>query len=153
MHTLHKHTHPKTNSWSISYNSGVCKWQSQVYWKSCQHSEKLWKIKQWGELLKEALIKQKRGGQDRWRRRYALSSWVLLLVAIQEDGSCKPHTARLSAFNMRKKQSYISAVSSNTYSRFTCSYAMALTPSLHQTTSHAACDVHCSENYYPQRPN
>ena len=28
-----------------------------------------------------------------------------LLVAIQEDGSCKPHTARLSAFSIRK--SYI----------------------------------------------
>lgn len=149
MHTLHKHTQLKTNCWIISSNWAVLSdsHNSTVILVSTVENYE----RQRGELLKEALIKQKRGGQDRWRRRYALSSWVLLLVAIQEDGSCKPHTARLSAFNMRK--SYISAVGSNTNIRFMCSYAMAPTPSLHQTTSHTDCDLHCSENYYPQRPN
>ena len=46
-----------------------------TYCKSCEHSCE--RQGEWREVLREALMKQKRGGQDRWRRRYASSSWVL----------------------------------------------------------------------------
>lgn len=66
-------------------------------------------------VVKDKANGKRRREKPRWNRReegrtdggggmlHPAEHW--LLVAIQEDGSCKPHTARLSAFSIRK--SYI----------------------------------------------